>query len=41
MRAIDEIISYKKLSYFNKGNQKSSLIKGKIIERSSKNLNIQ
>ena len=29
---IDEIISYKKLSYFNKGNQKSSLIKGKIIE---------
>jgi|TARA_B110000196_G_scaffold190203_1_gene162910 molybdate transport system ATP-binding protein len=30
--AIDEIISYKKLSYFNKGNQKSSLIKGKIIE---------
>ena len=28
---IDEIISYKKLSYFNKGNKKSSLIKGVII----------
>ncbi|MBT4109127.1 MAG: TOBE domain-containing protein, partial [Pelagibacterales bacterium] len=29
---LDEIISYKKLSYFNKGNKKSSLIKGVIIE---------
>ena len=34
---IDEIISYKKLSYFNKGNQKSSLIKGRIIEHDIKN----
>ena len=33
---IDEIISYKKLSYFNKGNQKSSLIKGTILEQDKK-----
>ena len=33
---IDEIISYKKLSYFNKENQKSSLIKGTIIEQDKK-----
>lgn len=36
---IDEIISYKKLSYFNKGNTVYSLIKGKILEHDKTNLN--